>query len=114
MFEFDGTLFASLIESFSRYFTILILTQCAMSLPSPEPLEKFPHPYVAHPKPDHHPLGHEPRHHEVGPGPVPGPLPDHPPDHHEEHKLPKKCHTEYVSVISKVRYNFTECTSRYQ
>ena len=51
-------------------------------LASAEPLDKFPHPYVAHPKP----------HQEV-----------HLPEHHQgEHKLPRKCHTEYVSVVSKV------------
>ena len=67
---------------------LLLLPWSPPGLASPQPLEKFPHPYLAHPKPLHHE-----EHHEV-----------HIPEHHEEeHKLPKQCHTEYVSVVSKVR-----------
>ena len=61
-------------------------------LPSAESLDNFPHPYVAHPKPHHGPPGHQEAHGEV-----------HLPEHHQgEHKLPRKCHTDYVSVVSKV------------
>ena len=70
-----------------KFLVASLLAQSALS--SPSPLEKFPHPYVAHPK-----VAHEPGHHLV----------EHVSDHHVvgEHKLPRKCHTEYVSVISKV------------
>ena len=74
-----------------RFLVASLIAQSALSGPSP--LEKFPHPYVAHPKvahdePVHHPVEHA----------------QHVSDHHVagEHKLPRKCHTEYVSVISKV------------
>ena len=50
-----------------------------------------PHPpYVAHPKFEHGEPSHLP------------PLP-----HPEEHKLPRKCHTDYTSVVSKVETNFS-------
>ena len=81
---------------------LLLLAVMPLVLASPAPLDKFPHPYVAHPKPPHGP-DHHPEH---GPGHLPAaphPPPGHGPEHHpEEHKLPRKCHTEYVSVISKV------------
>ena len=84
---------------------LLLLAVMPLVLCSPAPLDKFPHPYVAHPPPDHGP-DHHPEH---GPGHLPAaphPPPGHGPGHHpEEHKLPRKCHTEYVSVISKVNSN---------
>ena len=64
---------------------LLLLPWSPPGLASPQPLEKFPHPYVAHPAP----------HQEE----VQVHLPDH---HPEELKLPRKCRTDYVSVVSKV------------
>ena len=82
--------------------TVIIFMHGVMGGPSP--LEKFPHPYVAHPKPDHGPHHDHPHGPEHAPLHGHGPALDHPPPdpHHGEQKLPKKCHTEYVSVISKV------------
>ena len=70
----------------------MLLVSLALITTTVSSLDKFPHPYVAHP-PHHHPPGHHEEHHEA-----------HVPEHHEEeHKLPRKCHTDYVSVVSKVR-----------
>ena len=74
------------------------MAQCLNSLPSP--VAQYPAPYVAHPEP-----------HVIHPKPYaahPTPYVAHPDAHlsvpHQpvEHKLPKKCHTEYTSVVSKV------------
>eukprot|EP00091_Calanus_sinicus_P000496 TRINITY_DN10416_c0_g1_i1.p1 TRINITY_DN10416_c0_g1~~TRINITY_DN10416_c0_g1_i1.p1 ORF type:complete len:113 (-),score=18.37 TRINITY_DN10416_c0_g1_i1:198-536(-) len=56
------------------------------SLPSPAGL--YHTPYQAHPEP-YHALPHHPE-------------PYHAPPHHPvEPKLPRKCHTEYIEVVSK-------------
>ena len=102
------------LHTMRQYFSIIFLTsQSVISIPSPSPapLEKFPHPYVAHPKPDHGP-GHHDHPHHVAAVPEHPPPPPPPEPHGEEHKLPRKCHTEYVSVISKVIWlPFSWCPS---
>ena len=93
-----------------QFIIAVVLIQAALS----EPLDKFPHPYVAHPKVCHiinikkqqlvstfFQVSHEPVHH-LAEHHADHHLVEHHADHHEEHQLPRKCHTEYVSVVSKV------------
>jgi len=87
-----------IIIMIKQFIIAVVLIQAALS----EPLDKFPHPYVAHPKVSHEPVHHLAEHH------ADHHLVEHHADHHEEHKLLRKCHTEYVSVVSK------ECHTVYE
>ena len=90
---------------------LLLLLAPLLALVSP--LDKFPHPYVSHPRdpleprpPAHHSAVHSEGGAHVPPHlPAPAPPPG-PADPHAEHAPPRKCHTEYVSVISKVLNTF--------